>query len=53
MTEPELRDKEKIILQQIQDGNDDVQKITSKTTLENHHVTKTTTSPTPSKNSKN
>jgi predicted transcriptional regulator len=39
MTKPELRDKEKIILQQIQDGNDDVQKITSKTTLENHHVT--------------
>ena len=38
MTKPELRDKEKIILQQIQDGNDDVQKITSKTTLENHHV---------------
>lgn len=39
MTKPELRDKEKIILQQIQSGNDDVQKITSATTLENHHVT--------------
>jgi predicted transcriptional regulator len=39
MTKPELRDKEQIILQQIQDGNDDVQKITSETTLENHHVT--------------
>ncbi len=39
MTEPELRDKEQIILQQIQSGNDDVQKITSETTLENHHVT--------------
>ena len=39
MTKPELRDKEKLILQQIQDGNNDVQKITSATTLENHHVT--------------
>jgi len=39
MTEPELRDKEQIILQQIQSGNDDVQKITETTTLENHHVT--------------
>ncbi|WP_159903616.1 hypothetical protein [Salinirussus salinus] len=39
MTEPELRDKEQIILQQIDSGNDDVQKITSATTLENHHVT--------------
>jgi len=39
MTEPELRDKEQIILQQIQSGNNDVQKITSETTLENHHVT--------------
>jgi DNA-binding MarR family transcriptional regulator len=35
----ELRDKEQIILQQISSGNDDVQKITSATTLENHHVT--------------
>jgi predicted transcriptional regulator len=39
MIEPELRDKEQIILQQIQSGNDDVRKITSETTLENHHVT--------------
>jgi predicted transcriptional regulator len=39
MTEPELRDKEQIILQQVDSGNDDVQKITSETTLENHHVT--------------
>lgn len=39
MTEPELRDKEHLILQQIEDGNDDVQKITYATTLENHHVT--------------
>jgi len=38
MTE-ELRDKEHVILQQISSGNDDVQKITSATTLENHHVT--------------
>ncbi len=39
MTNPELRDKEHLILQQIQNGNNDVQKITSATTLENHHVT--------------
>jgi predicted transcriptional regulator len=39
MTNPELRQKEQIILQQIQNGNNDVQKITSATTLENHHVT--------------
>jgi len=39
MTKPELRDKEHLILQQIQSSNDDVQKITSATTLENHHVT--------------
>ncbi|RJX51907.1 hypothetical protein [Halonotius pteroides] len=39
MTEPELRDKEQIILQQVDSGNDDVQKITQATTLENHHVT--------------
>jgi predicted transcriptional regulator len=39
MTNPELRHKEQIILQQIQNGNNDVQKITSATTLENHHVT--------------
>ena len=39
MTKPELRYKEQIILQQVDSGNDDVQKITSETTLENHHVT--------------
>jgi hypothetical protein len=39
MTELALRDKEHLILQQIQNGNDDVQKITAATTLENHHVT--------------
>jgi len=39
MTELALRDKEHLLLQQIQSGNDDVQKITSETTLENHHVT--------------
>jgi len=39
MTDHELRDKEHVILQQIQSGNNDVQKITSNTTLENHHVT--------------
>jgi len=39
MTDHELRDKEHVILQQIQSGNNDVQKITSATTLENHHVT--------------
>jgi DNA-binding transcriptional regulator YhcF (GntR family) len=39
MTEPELRDKEQIILQQVDSGKDDVQKITSETILENHHVT--------------
>ena len=39
MTKPELRDKEHLILQQIQNGNNDVQKITATTTLENHHIT--------------
>lgn len=39
MTSPELRDKDHHILQQIHQGNDDVQKITSATTHENHHVT--------------
>lgn len=39
MTSPELRDKDHHILQQVKSGNDDVQKITSATTLENHHVT--------------
>ena len=33
-----LRDKDHAILQQIGQGQDDVQKITSNTTLENHHV---------------
>jgi DNA-binding MarR family transcriptional regulator len=39
MTDHELRDKEHLILQQVDSGNDDVQKITQETTLENHHVT--------------
>ena len=39
MNPQELRDQDQLILQQIQSGNDDVQKITSATTLENHHVT--------------
>ena len=39
MNPQELRDQDQLILQQIQSGNDDVQKITSETTLENHHVT--------------
>ncbi|TQQ82988.1 hypothetical protein EGH24_06020 [Halonotius terrestris] len=39
MTTPELRDKDHQILQQIHQGNNDVQKITSATTHENHHVT--------------
>jgi len=39
MTEPELRDKERLVLTQVEQGNDDVQKITEATTLENHHVT--------------
>ena len=34
-----LRDKDHVVLHQINEGNDDVQKITSETTLENHHVT--------------
>lgn len=33
-----LRDEDRLILHQIQEGNDDVQKITSATTLENHQV---------------
>lgn len=36
-----LREEDRLILQQIQSGNDDVQKITEATTLENHHVTYT------------
>jgi len=39
MTDVELRDKEHVVLQQIDEDNDDVQKITQATTLENHHVT--------------
>jgi predicted transcriptional regulator len=35
----EIRDKDGLILQQVDSGNDDVQKITQATTLENHHVT--------------
>jgi predicted transcriptional regulator len=34
-----LRDKDRIVLTCINDGKDDVQKITEATTLENHHVT--------------
>jgi len=33
-----LRDKDKIVLQAVQEGNDDIQKITETTTLENHEV---------------
>jgi len=33
-----LRDKDHAVLQYIEQGQDDVQKITSITTLENHHV---------------
>lgn len=42
MTEPlqeQLRDKDEAVLRNISEGNDDVQKITAATTLENHHVT--------------
>jgi len=39
MTEDQLRDKDQAVLQAIQNSEDDVQKITSATTLENHHVT--------------
>ena len=34
----EVRDKDHVVLQHIDEGRDDVQKITSETTLENHHV---------------
>mgnify|MGYP000385529279 CR=1 FL=1 len=34
-----LRDKDRVVLTCIDNGKDDVQKITSETTLENHHVT--------------
>jgi len=41
MTDPteQLRDKDQAVLRNIAEGHDDVQKITSATTLENHHVT--------------
>lgn len=35
----QLREKDRAVLRNISEGRDDVQKITSKTTLENHHVT--------------
>ncbi len=41
MTEEELeqlRDKDHVVLKHIEEGLDDVQKITAATTLENHHV---------------
>jgi len=41
MTEEEfeqIRDKDHVVLQHIEEGREDVQKITEKTTLENHHV---------------
>jgi len=33
-----LRDKDRVVLQAIQEGNDDIQKITESTILENHEV---------------
>lgn len=33
-----LRDKDQIVLQAVQEGNDDIQKITETTILENHEV---------------
>jgi predicted transcriptional regulator len=38
MTEPELRDKDHVILEKISEGLDDTQKITSETTLQNHEI---------------
>jgi len=39
MTDPDnLREKDEIVLQAVQEGNDDIQKITETTTLENHEV---------------
>ncbi|MDZ7688645.1 MAG: hypothetical protein U5J64_07985 [Halobacteriales archaeon] len=35
---PPLRDKDRAVLQHIQNGRDDIQKITEATTLENHEV---------------
>ncbi|KAB7514618.1 hypothetical protein DM867_05730 [Halosegnis rubeus] len=37
-TMDKLRDKDKIVLQAVQEGNDDIQKITETTILENHEV---------------
>ncbi|GAB7009039.1 hypothetical protein [Halorubrum trueperi] len=37
-TMDKLRDKDEIVLQAIQQGNNDIQKITETTTLENHEV---------------
>ena len=34
----QVRDKDHVVLQHVEDGRDDVQKITAETTLENHHV---------------
>ncbi|WP_049937261.1 hypothetical protein [Haloplanus natans] len=34
----EIRDKDHVVLSHIEEGRDDVQKITEETTLENHHV---------------
>jgi predicted transcriptional regulator len=34
----DIRDKDEVVLRHIKDGNDDVQKITQETRLENHHV---------------
>ena len=38
MTEAELRDKDRAVLHAIHQSHNDTQKITSHTTLENHHV---------------
>jgi len=38
MTDLELRDKDRTVLQKIHEEHDDTQKITSETALENHHV---------------
>ena len=37
-TMDKLRDKDEIVLQAVQEGNDDIQKITETTILENHEV---------------
>ncbi|MFB1064805.1 hypothetical protein [Natrinema sp. H-ect4] len=34
----QVRDKDHVVLQHVEEGRDDVQKITAETTLENHHV---------------